>query len=193
MTKIIFPQNFIWGCSTSAYQFEGAWNEDGKDVSIWDTFTHIPGKIANDETGDVAIDHYHRYKEDVGVMKELGLDAYRFSTSWTRILPTGTGPVNPAGLAFYDRLVDELLKKNIEPYLCLYHWDLPQALQDKGGWTNRDTVYAFADSSPDLVSVSKGEFVLPSSARIDQAILAQTLQQAGTCSGAWMYNGRQDG
>jgi len=111
MTKIIFPQNFIWGCSTSAYQFEGAWNEDGKGVSIWDTFTHIPGKIVNDETGDVAIDHYHRYKEDVGVMKELGLDAYRFSTSWTRILPTGTGPVNPAGLAFYDRLVDELLKK----------------------------------------------------------------------------------
>jgi beta-glucosidase len=146
MSKFIsFPKDFVWGCAASAYQVEGAWNEDGKGPSIWDTFVHTPGKIANGETGDVTIDHYHRYKEDVAVMKELGLDAYRFSVAWTRVLPNGAGAVNPAGLAFYDRLVDELLKNKIEPYLCLFHWDLPQALQDKGGWPNRDTAYAFAD------------------------------------------------
>ncbi len=145
MEKITFPKDFIWGCAASAYQVEGAWNEAGKGPSIWDTFVHTPGKIANDETGDITVDHYHRYKEDVALMKELGLDAYRFSTAWTRILPEGTGTANQAGLDFYDRLVDELLKQKIEPYLCLFHWDLPQALQDKGGWTSRDTAYAFAD------------------------------------------------
>jgi beta-glucosidase len=145
MQKISFPKDFVWGCAASAYQVEGAWNEDGKGPSIWDTFTHTPGKIANGETGDVTVDHYHRYQEDVALMKELGLDAYRFSVAWTRVLPTGTGTINQAGLAFYDRLVDELLKNKIEPYVCLFHWDLPQALQDKGGWPNRDTAYAFAD------------------------------------------------
>jgi beta-glucosidase len=146
MSKFLaFPKDFVWGCAASAYQVEGAWNEDGKGPSIWDAFTHTPGKIANDENGDVAVDHYHRYTEDVALMKELGLDAYRFSVAWTRVLPTGSGAVNQAGLAFYDRLVDELLKNKVEPYVCLFHWDLPQALQDKGGWPNRDTAYAFAE------------------------------------------------
>jgi beta-glucosidase len=145
MQKISFPEDFIWGCAASAYQVEGAWNEDGKSPSIWDTFVHTPGKIARGETGDVSIDHYHRFKEDVALMEELGLDSYRFSTSWPRILPDGTGKINSAGLGFYDRLVDELLKRKIEPYLCLFHWDLPQILQEKGGWPNRDTAYAFAE------------------------------------------------
>lgn len=142
---ISFPKDFVWGCAASAYQVEGAWNEDGKGASIWDTFAHTPGKTANGETGDVAVDHYHRYQEDVALMKELGLDAYRFSIAWTRILPQGTGTVNRAGLGFYDRLVDELLRNNIEPYACLFHYDLPQALQDKGGWPKRETAYAFAE------------------------------------------------
>lgn len=145
MSKITFPEGFVWGIASSSYQVEGAWNEDGKGISIWDTFVHTPGKIVNDETGDVSIDHYHRYKEDAAMMAELNLRHYRFSTAWTRILPTGTGPVNPKGLAFYDRLIDTLLKHKIEPYLCLFHWDLPQVLQDKGGWPNRETAYAFAD------------------------------------------------
>ena len=146
MDKFIsFPDDFVWGCASSAYQVEGAWNEEGKGPSIWDTFVHTPGKIANGETGDITVDHYHRYKEDVALMKELGLRAYRFSTSWARILPNGTGSVNQAGLDFYDRLVDELLEKKIEPYICLFHYDLPQALQDNGGWPNRDTAYAFSE------------------------------------------------
>ena len=145
MQKITFPTNFTWGVAASAYQIEGAWNEDGKGPSIWDTFSHLPGKTANGETGDIAIDHYHRYKEDVALMAEMGIPAYRFSTSWSRILPEGTGTVNPKGLDFYDRLVDELLAHKIEPYACLFHYDLPQALQDKGGWPNRDTAYRFAD------------------------------------------------
>lgn len=144
-TFISFPKDFVWGCASSAYQVEGAWNEAGKGPSIWDTFVHTPGRIANAETGDVTVDHYHRYKEDVSVMKKLGLDAYRFSASWSRILPNGTGTINQAGLGFYDRLVDELLRNKIEPYICLYHFDLPQALQDKGGWPNRDTAFAFAE------------------------------------------------
>jgi beta-glucosidase len=145
MMQKVFPENFVWGAATSAYQIEGAWNEDGKGKSIWDTFSHTPGKISNNENGDIAVDHYHRYKDDIRLMAELGLKAYRFSTAWTRILPEGAGAVNEKGLDFYDRLVDELLKNKIEPYLCLFHWDLPQTLQDKGGWPNRDTAYAFAD------------------------------------------------
>lgn len=139
-----FPDGFIWGAATSAYQIEGAWNEDGKGPSIWDTFCRIPGKIRNGDTGDVAADHYHRWEEDVEIMAELGLKAYRFSIAWTRIFPEGTGEVNRKGLDFYSRLVDKLLAHGIEPFVNLYHWDLPQALQDKGGWPNRDTVYAFA-------------------------------------------------
>jgi beta-glucosidase len=143
--KLSFPKDFIWGVSTSAYQIEGAWNEDGRGLSIWDTFSHTPGKVANNENGDIAADHYHRWKEDLDLMAELGLPTYRFSVAWPRILPEGTGAVNPKGLAFYDRLVDELLKRNIEPYVCLFHWDLPQALQDQGGWPKRETAYAFAE------------------------------------------------
>lgn len=145
MPTLTFPKGFVWGAATSAYQIEGAWKEDGKGVSIWDTFSHTPGKVANNDNGDAAVDHYHRFKEDIRLMSELGLKAYRFSTSWTRVLPDGTGKVNKKGLDFYDRLVDELLKQKIEPYVCLFHWDLPQALQDQGGWPNRDTAYAFAD------------------------------------------------
>ncbi len=141
-----FPPGFRWGTATSAYQVEGAWNEDGKGESIWDRFSHTPGKIRNNDTGDVAIDHYHRYRDDVRHMKALGTRSYRFSISWPRILPQGTGAANAKGLAFYDRLVDELLANGIEPFATLYHWDLPQTLQEKfGGWQSRDTAEAFAD------------------------------------------------
>ncbi len=140
-----FPEGFVWGVATSAYQIEGAWNEDGRGPSIWDTFCRQPGKVWQGQNGDVAADHYHRWKEDVGLMAELGLKAYRFSIAWPRVMPEGTGQVNPAGLDFYDRLVDALLEKGIAPYVTLYHWDLPQALQDRGGWTRRDTAYHFAE------------------------------------------------
>lgn len=140
-----FPEGFLWGVATSAYQIEGAWNEDGKEPSIWDTFTHTPGKIHDGSTGDVACDHYHRWREDIALMKELGLKAYRFSVSWPRVIPQGRGPLNPKGLDFYDRLVDGLLEAGIVPFLTLYHWDLPQALQNLGGWVNRDVAYYFAD------------------------------------------------
>ena len=140
-----FPKGFFWGTATSAYQIEGAWNEDGKGPSIWDTYTHTPGKIKNGDTGDVANDHYHRYKEDVALMRSIGATAYRFSISWPRIFPEGTGTPNAKGLDFYNRLVDELVAAGIAPFPTLYHWDLPQALQDKGGWQSRDTAKAFAD------------------------------------------------
>jgi len=145
MNTLTFPKDFIWGVATSAYQIEGAWNEDGRGASIWDTFSHTPGKVVNNENGDVAADHYHHWKEDIALLSELGIQAYRFSTAWPRILPDGTGRVNKKGLDFYDRIVDELLKRKIEPYICLFHWDLPQALQDKGGWPNRDTTAHFAE------------------------------------------------
>jgi beta-glucosidase len=145
MTSSTFPKNFVWGAATSAYQIEGAWDKDGKSLSVWDMFSHTPGKIANNENGDIANDHYHRFKDDIRLMADIGLKAYRFSTAWTRILPEGTGRVNRKGVGFYDRLVDELLKHKIEPYICLFHWDLPQVLQDKGGWQNRETAYAFAE------------------------------------------------
>jgi len=140
-----FPKGFYWGTATSSYQIEGAWNEDGKGPSIWDTYAHTPGKIKNGDTGDVANDHYHRYKEDVPLFKDLGATAYRFSISWPRIFPNGIGEPNAKGLDFYNRLVDELVAAKIEPFATLYHWDLPQALQDKGGWQNRDTAKAFGD------------------------------------------------
>src|SRR5215470_5655765 len=139
-----FPAKFLWGTATAAYQIEGAVREDGRGPSIWDTFTHMPGKIRNDDNGDVADDHYHRYRNDVSSMKSLGATAYRFSISWPRIFPQGTGAPNPKGLDFYNRLVDELKSAGIEPFPTLYHWDLPQALQDKGGWQSRDTAKAFA-------------------------------------------------
>jgi len=145
MTFVKFPEGFVWGAITAAYQIEGGWNEDGKGPSIWDTFVRQPGKIERGETADVAADHYHRWPEDLAQMGELGLKAYCFSISWPRILPEGIGKVNPAGLDFYDRLVDSLLAKNISPYVMLYHWDLPQALQDKGGWGERFIVEAYTE------------------------------------------------
>ena len=141
-----FPPGFFWGVATSSYQIEGAWDEDGKGPSIWDTYAHTPGNIANGDTGDVANDHYHRYAEDVALMKDMGAGAYRFSIAWPRIFPDGTGSVNPKGLDFYSRLVDELLGAGIEPFATLYHWELPQALQDRwAGWQSRQTAAAFAD------------------------------------------------
>ena len=141
-----FPKGFLWGSATASYQVEGAVNEDGRGPSIWDTFSHTPGKVVNNATGDVADDHYHRYKEDVQLMKALGVKSYRFSIAWPRVFPQGAGTPNPKGLDFYNRLVDELLANDIKPFATLYHWDLPQALQDNGGgWESRDTSKAFGD------------------------------------------------
>jgi beta-glucosidase len=141
----LFPQDFIWGTATASYQVEGAIHEDGRGPSIWDTFSATPGKTFQGDTGEIADDHYHRVADDVALMSRLGLDAYRFSISWSRIYPQGQGEINEQGLAFYERLLDTLLEHNIKPFVTLYHWDLPQALEDKGGWTNRETAYAFAD------------------------------------------------
>jgi beta-glucosidase len=137
--------DFVWGVSTSSYQIEGAASQDGRGPSIWDSYCRQTGRIANGDTGDVACDHYNRYREDVGLMRGLGVKAYRFSVAWPRVLPKGRGGVNEAGLAFYDRLIDSLIEAGIEPWLCLYHWDLPQGLDDLGGWTNRDCALWFAD------------------------------------------------
>jgi beta-glucosidase len=142
---IHFPTDFVWGTATAAYQIEGAAHEDGRGASIWDTFCATPGKVRNGDDGSTACDFYHRYPEDIGLMRELGLDAFRFSIAWPRVVPDGRGAVNAAGLDFYDRLVDELLAEEIEPYVTLYHWDLPQALQDEGGWPARSTAEAFAE------------------------------------------------
>jgi len=138
-----FPKDFILGTAYASYQVEGAWNEDGKGASIWDDFCHAGGHIKNDDTGDVACDSYHKFDEDVALMKEMGVTVHRFSLSWPRIFPNGTGAVNEKGIAFYDRMVDTLLANGIEPWVTLYHWDLPSALQEKGGWENRETVEAF--------------------------------------------------
>ena len=142
---LTFPANFTWGTATAAYQIEGAVAQDGRTPSIWDTFSHTPGKTFAGDNGDVAADHYHRYAADVDLMSELGMGSYRFSVSWPRVIPTGSGAVNPKGIDFYSRLVDRLLANGISPALTLYHWDLPQDLQDAGGWTARDTPYRFAD------------------------------------------------
>ncbi|GJF34356.1 beta-glucosidase [Kitasatospora sp. NE20-6] len=140
-----FPAGFRWGAATSAYQIEGAVAEDGRAPSIWDTFAHTPGRIADGATGDLAVDHYHRYREDAALMGGLGLTDYRFSLSWARLQPDGTGPVNPRAVDFYRRLLDALDEQGVEPMATLYHWDLPQALEDGGGWRNRDTALRFAD------------------------------------------------
>jgi beta-glucosidase len=145
MTQAIFPEGFVWGTATSSYQIEGGWQADGKGESIWDRFSHTPGRVRQGHTGDVACDHYQRWPEDVALMKELGIPNYRFSINWPRILPAGSGAINEAGLDFYDRLVDGLLDASITPYITLYHWELPQALADKGGWAERPSAEAFVE------------------------------------------------
>jgi beta-glucosidase len=142
---MIFPRDFLWGAATSAYQIEGATHEDGRGLSIWDEFAATPGRTFQGETGDIAVEHYHRMEQDVALMADLGLTSYRFSIAWPRILPEGTGTVNPAGIDFYSRLVDQLLARGITPVATLYHWDLPLALHRQGGWRNRATAQAFAD------------------------------------------------
>ncbi|MFJ3643446.1 GH1 family beta-glucosidase [Streptomyces sp. NPDC090108] len=144
-SPVTFPTGFLWGAATSAYQIEGAVREGGRTPSIWDTFSHTPGRTAGGESGDIAVDHYHRYRDDVRMMADLGLTAYRFSVSWSRVQPTGRGPAVQVGLDFYRRLVDELLAHGIKPALTLYHWDLPQELEDAGGWPERDTAQRFAE------------------------------------------------
>jgi beta-glucosidase len=143
MTDARFPDGFLWGAATAAYQIEGAVHEDGRGLSIWDTFCRQPGKVFSGHTGDVACDHYHRWRADIALMKQLGLQAYRFSVAWPRIYPFGAGALNEAGLGFYDRLIDGLLEAGIQPMVTLYHWDLPQALQDQGGWANRETAHHY--------------------------------------------------
>jgi len=143
--QLRFPDGFLWGAATAAYQIEGAPDADGKGPSIWDTFSHTPGKVFHGENGDVACDSYHRYPEDIAVLQQLGVGAYRFSLSWPRIQPDGRGAVNPKGIDYYNRLIDGLLEKDITPVVTLYHWDLPQPLQDKGGWATRDIAEIFAD------------------------------------------------
>lgn len=142
-----FPKDFIWGTASSAYQTEGAYNEDGKALSIWDEFTRLGGVIADGENGDVACDAYHRFAEDIALMKQMGIKAYRFSLNWPRIVPEGRGAVNEKGLAFYDKLVDTLMENGIEPMITLYHWDMPVTLHEQGGWLNRDIIYTFEEFS----------------------------------------------
>ncbi|GAA1263190.1 GH1 family beta-glucosidase [Pseudonocardia aurantiaca] len=160
--ELSFPRGFLWGSATAAYQVEGAAAEGGRTPSIWDTFSHTPGKIVNGDTGDVADDHYHRYRDDVALMARLGLTSYRFSVSWPRITPQvtadGLGPVNPEGLAFYSALVDELIAAGITPSVTLYHWDLPQALEDAGGWTSRRTAELFGEYA-EIVAAALGDRV----------------------------------
>ena len=153
-----FPAGFTWGAATASYQIEGAVAEGGRTPSIWDTFSHTPGKTHDGDSGDVAVDHYHRMASDVALMADLGLQSYRFSTSWSRIIPNGSGPANAAGLDFYSRLVDELLGHGITPLITLYHWDLPQELQDAGGWLNRGTAARFAEYAT-VVAASLGDRV----------------------------------
>jgi beta-glucosidase len=143
--RVQFPDGFRWGTATASYQIEGAWREDGKGESIWDRFTHTPGKIRGGDTGDVACDSYHRIAEDVALMREMNLNSYRFSIAWPRILPDGSGPLNAEGIDYYGRLIDALLEADIRPFPTLYHWDLPQTLEDRGGWPERDTAGRFAD------------------------------------------------
>jgi beta-glucosidase len=158
MTTYRFPEGFLWGGATAAFQIEGSTTADGRSESIWDRFCATPGKVFGDHTGDPACDHYRRWRDDIALMKRLGLQAYRFSIAWPRVIPGGVGVVNQAGLDFYDRLVDGLLEAGITPYVTLYHWDLPQVLQDRGGWASRATVAAFADYA-DVVARRLGDRV----------------------------------
>ncbi|MCO5221853.1 MAG: GH1 family beta-glucosidase [Thermomicrobiales bacterium] len=158
MAGEVFPDDFVWGAATASYQIEGAVREDGRGSSIWDVFSHTPGKVANGDTGDFACDHYHRWRDDVGLMRDIALPNYRFSLSWPRILPLGTGRIEQKGLDFYDRLIEELLENGIEPWVTLHHWDLPSALYDQGGWVNRDTCAAFVEFT-DIVTRRYGDRV----------------------------------
>jgi beta-glucosidase len=158
MERTHFPASFVWGSATASYQIEGAVAEGGRGPSIWDTFSHTPGRVLNGDTGDVADDHYHRVSDDVALMTELGLDAYRFSIAWPRIQPDGTGRANHAGVAFYRGLAEQLLERGITPWATLYHWDLPQALEDRDGWLNRDTALRFAEYAA-LVADELGDLV----------------------------------
>jgi beta-glucosidase len=157
-SPIPFPKGFFWGTATAAYQIEGAWKEDGKGESIWDRFSHTPGKIKNGDTGDVACDSYHRWREDIALMRAMNLNSCRFSISWPRIQPPGSGPANPQGVDYYSRIIDALLEARIRPFVTLYHWDLPQALEDSGGWPHRDTASRFADYV-DLMARALGDRV----------------------------------
>jgi beta-glucosidase len=156
--EIQFPKNFYWGASTAAYQIEGAWQEDGKGESIWDRFAHTPGKIKNGDNGDVACDSFHRWREDIALVRAMNLNSYRFSIAWPRIQPSGTGAANSKGIDYYSQIVDALLKAGVRPFVTLYHWDLPQALEDAGGWPNRDTASRFADYV-DVVTRALGDRV----------------------------------
>jgi beta-glucosidase len=153
-----FPNDFIFGVATAAYQIEGAVAEDGRGPSIWDTFSHTPGKVLHGDTGDIACDHYHRFEEDLDLLVYLGVNSYRFSIAWPRVMPSGSGAVNQKGLDFYRRLVHELRTREISPMATLYHWDLPQALQDQGGWENRETAQRFAEYSS-LMATELGDFI----------------------------------
>lgn len=153
MKKIEFPKDFIWGSATASYQVEGAFDEDGKGESVWDRFSHSPGKIQNNDTGDIACDHYHRYEADVKLMKEIGLNSYRFSISWPRLFPNGSGKLNEKGMDFYKRLTYLLLENGIDPAVTLFHWDLPQKLQDNGGWANRETIKHFEEYSYSVFNI----------------------------------------
>lgn len=156
--RLVFPDGFLWGAATASYQIEGAATEGGRKPSIWDTFSHTPGKTVNGETGDVAIDHYHRWRDDIGIMKEIGIKAYRFSIAWPRILPDGRGHVNAEGVRFYSDLVDGLLEAGIEPWVTMFHWDLPQVLDDEGGWANREILSAW-DEYVEAITSALGDRV----------------------------------
>ncbi len=157
-TAADFGDDFLWGVATAAYQIEGGWNEDGKGPSIWDTFSHKKGNIKNNETGDVSCDFYHNYASDIGLVKKMNMDVFRFSTSWSRVLPNGIGQVNQKGLDFYHRVIDSCLEQGVQPWITLYHWDLPQALEDKGGWQNRDVINWFEEYA-NLITKTYGDKV----------------------------------
>ncbi|MBK9926492.1 MAG: beta-glucosidase [Anaerolineales bacterium] len=176
--KIIFPDNFLWGAATASYQIEGAWNKHGKGESTWDRFTHTPGNIRNNDTGDVADDHYNRWKKDIALMKKIGLKAYRFSISWPRVLPAGRGKVNQKGLDFYSKLVDGLLEAGITPFVTLNHWDIPQVLEDEGGWPVRSTAEAFVDYA-NVVSRALGDRVTKWITHNEPAVVAWMGYESG--------------
>lgn len=157
-TRADFGKDFLWGVATAAYQIEGAWDKDGKGPSVWDTFSHKRGKVHNNENGDVSCDFYHRYATDIPFVKQMNMDVFRFSTGWARIMPNGTGQVNQKGIDFYHRVIDTCLENGVQPWITLYHWDLPQALEDKGGWQNRDVVGWFSEYA-DLVTRTYGDKV----------------------------------